>query len=143
MVRSIGADEVIDYTRDDFTMRGDRYDLVMEISGTRPLRAIRRVLAPGGRLVVVGAIGHGQIAPVDRMLFAFLLQRFGGGDVIPFISETSKPDLLALRDFAEAGQLTAVIDRTYPLSEVPEAIDYVQREQTRGKVVISVAGSGA
>jgi NADPH:quinone reductase-like Zn-dependent oxidoreductase len=77
------------------------------------------------------------------MLFAFLLQRFGGGDVIPFISQTSKPDLLALRDLAEAGQLTPVIDRTYPLAEVPAAIDYVQREQTRGKVVISVAGAGA
>jgi NADPH:quinone reductase-like Zn-dependent oxidoreductase len=138
MVRSIGADEVIDYTRDDFTRRPARYDLVMEISGTRPLRAIRKVLAPGGRLVVVGAIGHGLIAPVDRMLFAFLLQRVGGGDVIPFLSQTSKPDLLALRDFAEAGQLTPVIDRTYPLAEVPDAIDYVQREQTRGKVVITV-----
>jgi NADPH:quinone reductase-like Zn-dependent oxidoreductase len=138
MLRAIGADAVIDYTRDDFTRRPDRYDLVMEISGTRPLRAIRRVLAPGGRLVVVGAIGHGQIAPVDRMLFAFLLQRFGGGDVIPFISQTSKPDLLTLRGMAEAGQLTPVIDRTYPLAEVPSAIDYVQREQTRGKVVITV-----
>jgi NADPH:quinone reductase-like Zn-dependent oxidoreductase len=143
MLRAIGANRVIDYTRDDFTKHPDRYDIVVDISGTRPLRAIRRVLAPGGRLVVVGAIGHGQIAPVDRMLFAFLLQRIGGGEVIPFISQTSKPDLLMLRDMAEAGQLTPVIDRTYRLAEVPDAIDFVQREQTRGKVVISVAGAGA
>jgi NADPH:quinone reductase-like Zn-dependent oxidoreductase len=143
MLRSIGADHVVDYTKDDFTKGTQRYDLVMEISGTRPLRAIRKVLAPDGRLVVVGAIGHGQVAPVDRMLFAFLLQRFGGGDVIPFISQTSKPDLLALRDLAEAGQLTPVVDRTYPLAEVPDAIDYVQREQTQGKVVITVAAAGA
>jgi NADPH:quinone reductase-like Zn-dependent oxidoreductase len=143
MLRSIGANAVLDYTTDDFTKRPERYDLVVEISGTRPLRAIRRVLSPGGRLVVVGAIGNGHIAPVDRMLYAFILQRVGGGDVIPFISQTSKPDLLTLRDLAEAGQLTPVIDRTYPLAEVPAAIDYVQREQTRGKVVISVAGAGA
>jgi NADPH:quinone reductase-like Zn-dependent oxidoreductase len=138
MLRSIGADQVIDYTRDDFTKRPEHYDVVMDISGTRPLRDIRGVLSPGGRLVVVGAIGNGLIAPVDRMLFAFLLQRIGGGDVIPFISQTSKPDLLTLRDMAEAGQLRPVIDRTYPLAEVPSAIDYVQREQTRGKVVITV-----
>jgi NADPH:quinone reductase-like Zn-dependent oxidoreductase len=133
----------MDYTRDDFTKGTERYDLVVDISGTRPLRAIRAILAPGGRLVVVGAIGHGQIAPVDRMLFAFLLQRVGGGDVIPFISQTSKPDLLTLRAFAEGGQLKPIIDRTYPLAAVPQAIDYVQREQTRGKVVIAVADAGA
>jgi NADPH:quinone reductase-like Zn-dependent oxidoreductase len=143
MLRSIGADRVIDYTTEDFTTGRERYDLVMDISGTRPLRAIRKVLAPGGRVVVVGAIGHGQVAPVDRMLYAFLLQRLRGGDVIPFISQTSKPDLLVLRDLAESGRLTPVIDRTFPLEEVPNAIDYVQREQTRGKVVITVAGSGA
>jgi NADPH:quinone reductase-like Zn-dependent oxidoreductase len=143
MLRSIGADRVIDYTTEDFTTGRERYDLVMDISGTRPLRAIRKVLAPGGRVVVVGAIGHGQVAPVDRMLYAFLLQRLRGGDVIPFISQTSKPDLLVLRDLAESGRLTPVIDRTFPLAEVPNAIDYVQREQTRGKVVITVAGAGA
>jgi NADPH:quinone reductase-like Zn-dependent oxidoreductase len=139
MLRSIGADHVIDYTREDFTKRPDRYDVVLEISGTRPLRAIRRVLAPGGRLVVVGAIGRGQIAPVDRMAWAFLLQRLGGGDVIPFLSQANKPDLLALRDLAEAGKLAPVIDRTFPLAETPAAVGYVFQEQTRGKVVISVS----
>jgi NADPH:quinone reductase-like Zn-dependent oxidoreductase len=139
MLRSIGADDVIDYTREDFTKGPDRYDVVVEISGTRPLRAIRRVLAPGGRLVVVGAIGRGQIAPVDRMAWAFLLQRLRGGDVVPFLSQANKPDLLALRDLAEAGKLAPVIDRTFPLAETAAAVGYVFQEQTRGKVVISVS----
>ena len=139
MVRSLGADHVIDYTRDDFTGSGQRYDLILDIAGNRPLSHLRRVLTRRGTLVIIGGEGGDRwIGGVDRQLRAlvrspFVRQNFRSPIVIP-----REQDLLALKELVEAGQVTPVIDRTYPLSEVPDAIRYLEAGHARGKVVITV-----
>jgi NADPH:quinone reductase-like Zn-dependent oxidoreductase len=138
MVRSIGADQVIDYTRDDFTRSGQRYDLILDIGAKRPLWKYRRVLEPNGTLVLVGGSAGRWIGPVARALGALVLSRFVGQTLRPFLSDVNKADLLALKELVEAGKVTAVIDRTYPLSETAEAIRYVETGQVTGKVVITV-----
>jgi len=138
MVRSIGADEVIDYTTEDFTNVGRRYDLILDIAGTRSLRACSRALTPTGILVVVGGPGGRWISPADRWAKAIVLSRLLRRRLLPFLATTAKDDLLVLKELAEAGKLTPVIDRTYPLSETAKAIRYVETMHARGKVVITV-----
>ncbi len=138
MLRSIGADEVIDYTREDFTTSPQPYDLIVDIAGTRPLLACRRVLTPRGTLVVVGGPGGRLIAPGDRALKAAVLSPFVSQRLLPFLSQIVKDDLVVLRELAEAGKLTPVIDRTYPLSETAEAVRYMEKGFSRGKVVVTV-----
>ena len=138
MVRSIGADHVIDYTREDFTKSGQKYDLILDIAGSRPLSSCRRVMTPSGTFVVVGGPGGRWIRPADRALKAILMNRFVSQRMLPFLSHASKDDLLVLKELIEAGKVTAVIDRTYPLSETPEAVRYVEQGHARGKVVITV-----
>lgn len=138
MVRSIGADHVIDYTREDFTRSGQRYDLILDPGGNRSLSDIRRVLTPEGTLVLVGP-GSGQwVGPIARMLRAIVTSRFVGQRMLPFLSTVSKDDLLVLKELIEAGKVRPVIDRTYPLSEIPEAIRYLEAGHAQGKVVITV-----
>lgn len=137
LVRSLGADRVIDYTRDDFTRSGVRYDLIFDIAGSRPLQACRRVLAPAGRLVVVGGPSGRWIRPTQRFLQAAVLSPFGSARMLPFLSRHSHADLVFLRDLLEAGKITPVIDRTFPLSETADAIRYVETGHARGKVVIT------
>jgi NADPH:quinone reductase-like Zn-dependent oxidoreductase len=138
MVRSIGADHVVDYTREDFTKSGQRYDLILDIAGSRPLSACRRVMTTSGTFVVVGGPGGRWIRPADRALGAFLMNRFVSQRMLPFLSHDAKEDLLVLKELIEAGKVTPVIDRTYPLSETPEAVRYVERGHARGKVVITI-----
>jgi len=138
MIRSIGADHVIDYTREDFTKSGKKYDLILDIAGSRPLSACRRVMTPSGTFVVVGGPGGRWIRPADRALKAILMNRFVSQRMLPFLSHASKDDLLVLKELIEAGKVTPVIDRTYPLSETPEAVRYVEKGHARGKVVITV-----
>ena len=138
MLRSIGADEVIDYTSEDFTKLGQRYDLIVDIAGTRSLLTCRRALTPRGTLVAVGGPGGRWISPADRAAKAVVLSRFVSQRLVPFVANISKDDLLVLKDLAEAGQLTPVVDRRYPLSEVPDAIRYLESMRARGKVVITV-----
>jgi NADPH:quinone reductase-like Zn-dependent oxidoreductase len=138
MVRSIGADHVIDYTREDFTKSGQKFDLILDIAGSRPLSACRRVMAPSGTFVVVGGPGGRWIRPADRALTAVLMNRFVSQRMLPFLSHASKDDLLVLKDLIDAGKVTPVIDRTYPLSATPEAVRYVEQGHARGKVVITV-----
>jgi NADPH:quinone reductase-like Zn-dependent oxidoreductase len=138
MVRSIGADQVIDYTRDDFTRSGQRYDLILDIGAKRPLWKYRRVLAPGGTLVLVGGSAGRWIGPVARALGALVLSRFVSQTLRPFLSDVNKDDLLTLKKLIEAGKVTPVIDRTYPLSETAQAIRYLEAGHARGKVVITV-----
>jgi NADPH:quinone reductase-like Zn-dependent oxidoreductase len=140
MVRSIGADHVIDYTREDFTKSGQKYDLILDIAGSRPLSACRRVMTPSGTFVVVGGPGGRWIRPADRALIAILMNRFVSQRMLPFLSHASKDDLLVLKELIEAGKVRAVIDRTYPLSETPAAVRYVEQGHARGKVVITVQG---
>lgn len=137
MVRSIGADHVVDYTRDDFTRGEERYDVILDVAGTPSLRACRRALAPGGTLVLVGA-GKGPGGPLTRLFMGLVRSRVLRQRVIGFISSASKDDLLELRDLIEAGKVTPVIDRTYPLSKTADAVRYVETGHARGKVVITV-----
>ena len=139
MVRSIGADEVIDYTRQDFTRSGQRYDLIFDVAANHSLSACRRVLTPNGILVMVGVKGGRRMLPiVARLIAGVVYSRFASQKMLPFLAHNSKEDLLVLKELIEAGKVTPVIDRTYPLSETPEAIRYLEQGHARGKVVITV-----
>ena len=138
LVRSIGADQVVDYTREDFTKRRQRYDLILDVAGTRSLLAYRRVLASHGILVLVGGAKARWLAPLPRWLTAVVLSRFVSQRMLPFLAQHSKQDLVVLKELVEAGKVTPVIDRTYPLSKTPDAIRYLEQGHARGKVVITV-----
>jgi NADPH:quinone reductase-like Zn-dependent oxidoreductase len=138
-VRSIGADHVIDYTREDFAKGEQRYDLILDIGGNSTLARLRRTLTPEGTLVIVGGEGGGRwLGGIDRQLRAMMLSPFVGQKLGTFISKENREDMLALKELIESGKLTPVIDRTYPLAEVPEAIRYLQEGHAQGKVVITV-----
>jgi NADPH:quinone reductase-like Zn-dependent oxidoreductase len=137
LVRSLGADEVVDYTREDFTTRGQRYDVLFDNGADRSYPDCRRVLAPGGKLVLCGAPGS-MWAALARMVKMQLTPR-GWGQRVGFMAKVRDGDLVALKELVEAGKVSPVIDRQYPLSEVPDAIRYVGTRQARGKVVITVA----
>jgi len=140
MVRSIGADEVVDYTREDFTRLGQQYDLIFDVAASRSLRETRRVLAPNGILVMVGVKGGRQMAPiVARLLTAVVWTRLANKKkMLPFLAKNSKEDLMVLKELIEAGKVRPVIDRTYPLSETAGAMRYLEEGHARGKVVITV-----
>jgi NADPH:quinone reductase-like Zn-dependent oxidoreductase len=138
MVRSIGADHVFDYTRDDFTRGGERYDLIVDIAGKPSIAAFRRVLNPGGKIVLVGA-GKGSLPVFGRLVGSFLRTRLLKQPIINFIADLELEHLQTLRELCESGKVTPVIDRTYPLAQAPEAISYLETEKARGKVVITVA----
>jgi len=139
MVRSLGADHVIDYTRDDFAEGEQRYDVILDIGGNSSLSRLRRALAPKGTLVIVGGETGGRwLGGTDRQLRALLLSRFVGQKLGTFISSENHEDMLVLKELIEAGKIAPVIDRTYPLTEAPQAIRYLEQGHARGKVVITV-----
>jgi NADPH:quinone reductase-like Zn-dependent oxidoreductase len=140
MVRSLGADEVIDYTRQDFARSGQRYDLVVDNVGNRALRHLRRALTPDGTLVIVGAKkSNWMLGLIGLSLRAKLLSRFVRQRLVGlWIAKLNKPDLLTLKEMAETGKITPVVDRTYPLSETREAIGYVEGGHAPAKVVITM-----
>jgi NADPH:quinone reductase-like Zn-dependent oxidoreductase len=138
LVRSIGADEVIDYTHDDFAATGERYDLILDTAGNRSVTHLRRALAPKGTLVIGGGEGGGRWLGIGRQLRALMLSPFVGQKLGTFIAKPNSEDLVALKELIEAGKVTPVIGDTYPLSEVPEAITQLGRGHGRGKVVIRV-----
>jgi NADPH:quinone reductase-like Zn-dependent oxidoreductase len=139
MVRSIGADHVIDYTQEDFAEGDQRYDLILDIGGNSSLSRLRRALAPQGTLVIVGGEGGGRwFGGIDRQLRAMILSRFVGQKLGTFVSTQNHEDLLVLKGLIESGKVTPAIDRTYPLAEVPEAMRYLEEGHARGKVVITV-----
>jgi NADPH:quinone reductase-like Zn-dependent oxidoreductase len=137
MARSIGADEVIDYTRDDFTRGGRRYDLILDVGGNRRLSAMRRALTPTGRIVMVAPQPGQWIGPIARIAGAVITTRLGSRPAGAFLADVSRDDLLALKEFIEAGKLRPVIDRTYRFDEIPEGIRYVESGAAAGKVVIA------
>jgi NADPH:quinone reductase-like Zn-dependent oxidoreductase len=137
MVRSIGADQVIDYTQEDFTKSGQRYDLILD-NVDRSLSDCRRALTPKGTLVLIGGSAGRWIDGLGRSIKAGVLSPFVSQRLCPFLAKGNKQDLHVLKDLIEAGKLTPVIDRTYPLSEVPEAIRYLEEGHAQGKVVITV-----
>ncbi|HET8538459.1 MAG TPA: NAD(P)-dependent alcohol dehydrogenase [Anaeromyxobacter sp.] len=138
MVKSIGADRVVDYTREDFTNGGARYDLVLDNVGNHSLLASRRALNPAGRYVMVGGPKGRWIDPLPRAFGASVLSWFVSQDIGFFLADLNKQDLTLLRDLVAAGKVTPVIDRRYPLSEVPAAIRYLEEGHARGKVVVTV-----
>jgi len=139
MVRSLGADRVIDYTQEDFTKRGQRYDLIFDCVGNHSLSACRRVLNPKGIYIAVGGpSGPWMIGPLARAITALVLSRIVSQKFIMFIARSSKEDLAIMRELMTTGKVTPVIDKRYRLSEVPEAIRYLEEGHARGKVVITL-----
>jgi len=139
MVASIGADRVIDYTREDFTRAGPRYDLLIDIAGSRTLSETRRVLVPKGTLVAVGGPDQGRwVGPLSRTVRMALLSPAVSQRMTFFLARQNPADLAVLRELLDAGKVTPVIDRTYPLTETAEAIRYLETGHARGKVVITV-----
>lgn len=140
MVRSIGADNVIDYTQEDFTQRGQEYDLIFDCVGNHSPSACRRVLNPKGICVLVGDLtGGGAVGMLGRVAAALVLTRFTSQKLATFLVRPNQEDLTTVRDLMAAGKVIPVIDRRYSLTEVPEAIRYLQEKHARGKVVISVS----
>jgi NADPH:quinone reductase-like Zn-dependent oxidoreductase len=138
MVRSIGADHVIDYSQEDFTQGGQRYDLVLDNVGNHSLSDSRRALTPKGTLLANAAPVSGWIGGLNHVLTAFALSIFVSQQGRPFVSMPNKEDLATLKELAEAGKITPVIDRTYPLSETPEALSHVGEGHAQGKTIITV-----
>jgi NADPH:quinone reductase-like Zn-dependent oxidoreductase len=139
LVRSIGADDVIDYTREDFADSPRRYDLILDTAGGRSLSHLRRALSPRGTLVIVGSEAGGRwVQGIDRALRAALLSPFVRQNLRMLVSTERAEDLQLLGKLIEAGKLTPVVDRPYSLSEVPKAIQYLRAGHACGKVVITV-----
>jgi NADPH:quinone reductase-like Zn-dependent oxidoreductase len=138
LVRSIGADHVVDYTKDDFTIGAVRYDVIIDNVGNHSLTALRRVLTPNGRYVMIGGPSGRWFDPLPRVLAVAVTSWFADQDMRFFVSRLNQQDLTTLRDLMEAGRTTPVIDRRYTLSQVPAAIEYLETGRARGKVVIVV-----
>ena len=138
MVRSIGADQVIDYTQEDFTRSGQRYDLMFDCMGNRSLSDCRRVMSPSGNYVVVGGPAGRWIGPLARSAQSALVVTVREPEAGRVYGARNKEDLVVLKGLIEAGKVTPVIDRCYTLSEVPEAIRYLEEGHARGKVVITL-----
>ncbi|NUL03752.1 NAD(P)-dependent alcohol dehydrogenase [Streptomyces lunaelactis] len=141
LVRSVGADHVVDYTQEDFTRNGRRYDVVLDLVGNRSLAECRRALTPAGTLVLSGggvSEGGRLLGPMGLILRGQALSRFVSQRLLVLTATPNKENLAALRELAESGKVTPVIDRTYPLREVPEAIRYLEVEHAHAKVVITV-----
>lgn len=136
LVRSIGADHVVDYTREDFTEGERRYDLILDVGGYRSIRDGRRVLRPDGTYVFVGGA---TVRLFETMLVGPLLSMFDGRRVRFLMMTPNRDDLITLTELVEAGDVEPIVDRQYPLEEVPEAIRYLEAGRARGKVVITVA----
>jgi NADPH:quinone reductase-like Zn-dependent oxidoreductase len=143
MVRSLGADHVIDYTKEDFTQGGQRYDVIIDNVGTRSLLAMRRALVPGGKYILVGGGGPNDgrwLGALTTPLRALVLTRLVSQDLRMMLAHVNKQDLTVLGDLMQSGKVTPVIDRRYKLGELPEAIRYLEAGHARGKVVITVDG---
>ena len=139
LVRSIGADHVVDYTREDFTRGNRRYDIILDTAGNRSLGSLRRVLAPDGTLVLVGGEDGGTwLGGIDRFLAAALLSPFTGQTLRGFIAAANQDDLQTLRELVGSGQVTPVIDRTYPLADAAEAVRYLAEFHASGKIVLTI-----
>jgi NADPH:quinone reductase-like Zn-dependent oxidoreductase len=139
LMRSIGADHVIDYTRDDFTRAGTRYDVILDNVSNHSLTQLRRALTATGVLIPNGGnFGNRWFASAGRLVRGRMLFQFGGQTLGNFLVSTNHGDLVALKDLVEAGKVTPVMDRTYPLSRTAEAVDHIGDGHAQGKVAISV-----
>ena len=142
LVRSIGADHVIDYTKEDFSKGAERYDVILDNVGTQPLSGFRRVLKPKGICVMIGGGGPNEgnwVGPMSRPIKAKLMSPFIDQKMGMMMAEGNKADLTILADLMQSGKVTPVIDRTYPLDQIADAIRYLETGRARGKVIITVA----
>ena len=138
MVRSIGADHVIDYTQEDYTQSGQRYDLIIDNVGNHSLLANRRVLNPQGIFVIIGGPKGQWLGPLMSPIKALMLSPIVGQEFVMLLAKLNKQDLTILGDLMRAGKVTPVIDRRYRLNEVPAAIRYSEEGHARGKIVVSM-----
>jgi NADPH:quinone reductase-like Zn-dependent oxidoreductase len=139
MVRSLGAGRVIDYTQEDFTKSGRRYEIMLDLVGNRSLSDCRRALTAEGTLVLAGGTDKGRwLGPLAGVLKAVVLSRFVSQKLVMILAKPSKEDLTILHELLKDGKITPVIDKRYRLSEVPEAIRHLEQGHARGKVVINV-----
>jgi len=138
MVRSLGADHVVDYTREDFTTGQRPYDVILDLVGNRSLSELRRALTPTGTLLISHGAGGRWVGPTGTILRAVMTSPFISQRLGSFVAKPIKADLVVLKDLIEAGKIRPVIDRTYPLSEVAEAVRHVETGHARGKVVITI-----
>src|SRR5215204_559669 len=144
MVRALGADSVIDYTREDFAAGGPCYDVILDIGGNARLSRLRRALTPRGRLIIVGGETDGRLlGGSSRQLRAQLLSPFVRHKLGTFVAAENAADLVALGDLIDAGAIRPALDRVYPLAETPAAIRHLLDGQTHGKLVISVSARTA
>lgn len=142
LVRSLGADRVIDYTKEDFAQGAERYDLVFDTVGSRPLADFRRVMTPKGTYIGIGGGGPGDgglIGPLAGPVKEFLVSPFVSQKLVTMLAEINKEDLAVISDLLESKKVTPVIDRTYAFTQVPEAVRYLEQGHARGKVVISMS----
>ena len=140
LARSLGADRVIDYTREDFTRDGQRYDILFDCIGNHSLSACRRMLQPRGTYVMVGGSSGDWFGPLARPVHALILSPFVSQRMATILAKVNQKDLGLVCDLMASGKLRAAIDRTYPLSETAEAIRYLETSRARGKVIINVSG---
>ena len=138
LVRGLGADNVIDYTREDFADGRQRYDLILDIAGNSAVSRLRRALTGKGTLLIIGGESGRRILGIGRQIRAHLLSPFVGQKLGTFIAKENATDLLALNELIEAGKLAPVIDRTFPLSEAPEALRQLESGQAPGRLVLVV-----
>jgi NADPH:quinone reductase-like Zn-dependent oxidoreductase len=142
LVRSLGAADVIDYTRTDVTRAAGRFDVILDIAGTMPLSRLGRLLADGGTLVMVAPDPGRWIGLLTRMAAAVVRSRLGSRRFRPFLAHVSRDDLLVLKELVEAGQLRPVVTATYPLERVADAIRCVDEGRASGKVVVTMDATG-
>jgi NADPH:quinone reductase-like Zn-dependent oxidoreductase len=139
LVRSIGADHVVDYTKEDFTKTAQRYDALIDIAGSKPVNACRRILTRHGVLVAVGGPDTGKwLGPLMGPVKLLAVSPVVSQRLLPFLAQQRREDLAVLRQLLEDRKVTPIIDRTYPLSGVPEAIRYLEQGHATGKIVITV-----
>jgi NADPH:quinone reductase-like Zn-dependent oxidoreductase len=139
LVRSLGADHVIDYTSADFTAGAPGYDVIIDIGGNSSLSRLRRALAPKGTLVIAGGETGGRwLGGFDRQIRAVLLSRFVSQTLTTFVCKENYQDMVVLAELIEAGKIAPAIDRTFPLADAPKAIRYVEEGHARGKAVVTV-----
>ncbi|MDA4119775.1 MAG: NAD(P)-dependent alcohol dehydrogenase [Thaumarchaeota archaeon] len=139
--RSLGADRVIDYTKEDFAKDGQRYDLILDIAGDRSFSDIRHIMNPDGTLVLVGAYTKrrlGMTRALAHIAYSQLLNRFVSQKLTFFEAKINTGDLNVLKDLIESGEVSTLVDRTYPLNEVPDAIRYLEGWHAKGKIIITI-----
>jgi NADPH:quinone reductase-like Zn-dependent oxidoreductase len=137
--RSLGADRVVDYTREDYTRSGERFDLIIDVAGSHSWRESKRVLAPGGTLVLAGApTGNRLTGPMGRLARLWLTSRIGSRRLIFFVCRPNRADLAVLRELIEAGHVHPVVDRVYPLAEIADALEAMGEGHVQGKLVVRV-----